>query len=168
MDINLLKIIGLGLTLQEWQEEHLSGGKPFFEEEDIHFACTHCGQCCSEPGVVYITPYDLERISSFFNVDPDQIVYNLLAEDADTGELLIPVDDNQPCPFFQEERCIVHEVKPIQCRTYPFWPELVGTQETWQEAIKACPGIGEGRQYKPDEIKKLLLGIGETQPELPE
>jgi Fe-S-cluster containining protein len=48
------------------------------------------------------------------------------------------------CHFLQEGGCSVHEVKPVQCRTYPFWPELVENRKAWKEEGARCPGIGKG------------------------
>jgi uncharacterized protein len=40
--------------------------------------------------------------------------------------------------------CTVHSVKPVQCRTYPFWPELVEYRDIWEHEAKKCPGINKG------------------------
>ena len=34
--------------------------------------------------------------------------------------------------------------KPTQCRTFPFWPELVENRKEWNSASRFCPGIGKG------------------------
>lgn len=51
---------------------------------------------------------------------------------------------NSQCHFLNQTGCSVHVVKPVQCRTYPFWPELVEDRNAWQEEGKRCPGIGKG------------------------
>ena len=41
--------------------------------------------------------------------------------------------------------CKVHEVKPLQCRTWPFWSSVIESKDTWIEASRGpelCPGIG--------------------------
>jgi uncharacterized protein len=40
----------------------------------------------------------------------------------------------------------VHSVKPVQCRTYPFWPELVEHRDVWDYEAKKCPGINTGNK----------------------
>jgi hypothetical protein len=35
-------------------------------------------------------------------------------------------------------------VKPVQCRLYPFWPELVENRANWEAERTMCPGIGKG------------------------
>jgi len=48
------------------------------------------------------------------------------------------------CHFLTENGCSVHPVKPVQCRLYPFWPELVENRANWQAERAMCPGIGKG------------------------
>jgi len=52
-----------------------------------------------------------------------------------------PLDSQ--CHFLNSEGCRIHPAKPTQCRTYPFWPELVNGP-AWKEEGKRCPGIGKG------------------------
>jgi hypothetical protein len=32
----------------------------------------------------------------------------------------------------------------VQCRLYPFWPELVEYRDVWEHEARKCPGIGQG------------------------
>lgn len=48
------------------------------------------------------------------------------------------------CPFLLEHSCSLHPAKPTQCRTFPFWPELVENRAEWNRTGEYCPGIGKG------------------------
>jgi hypothetical protein len=48
------------------------------------------------------------------------------------------------CPFLLDQGCSIHPAKPTQCRTFPFWPELVENRELWTRTGSYCPGIGKG------------------------
>ncbi len=48
------------------------------------------------------------------------------------------------CHFLIAGGCAVHPVKPVQCRLYPLWPELVEQRVNWEAEKKVCPGIGKG------------------------
>jgi Fe-S-cluster containining protein len=48
------------------------------------------------------------------------------------------------CHFLQAGGCQIHPVKPVQCRLFPFWPELVENRVNWQNAAQSCPGINNG------------------------
>jgi hypothetical protein len=48
------------------------------------------------------------------------------------------------CEFLKDGGCSVHEAKPFQCASFPFWPELVGNTKNWRKTGEWCPGIGKG------------------------
>jgi len=54
--------------------------------------------------------------------------------------------------------CSIYEVRPQQCRTWPFWPENLRTPADWQEAGETCPGMtaggqGRGKLYPIEQIR---------------
>jgi Fe-S-cluster containining protein len=56
-----------------------------------------------------------------------------------------------------ENRCSVYEGRPDQCRTWPFWPEVMDAK-TWKKEVAAfCPGVGKGRLHSAEEIRKNLV-----------
>ena len=48
------------------------------------------------------------------------------------------------CVFLKSDGCSVHPAKPLQCQTFPFWPELVDDKREWLKTAQWCPGIGKG------------------------
>lgn len=48
------------------------------------------------------------------------------------------------CTFLKSGGCSVHPAKPLQCQTFPFWPELVDNKREWLKTANWCPGIGKG------------------------
>jgi Fe-S-cluster containining protein len=52
----------------------------------------------------------------------------------------------------QQRKCGVYEARPLQCRTWPFWPGNLASREAWEEAAGTCPGINRGRLWTLDEI----------------
>ncbi len=159
-EVDILTILGLGLTLQDYQERYLKGEAPYFETNDLVFECTHCGQCCSRPGVVYLTELDILDISEHLHMTPEELQQAFLVEE--DAQWLLEVTDGDQCPFFKNDRCTIHHVKPQQCQTYPFWPEIVGTQHDWHTEALRCPGIGKGPAYTPQHVRDLLLGLSRT------
>ena len=65
-------------------------------------------------------------------------------------------DGHPGLPLPVHDRCVVHAVKPRQCKTYPFWPEILESEQTWKAEGKECPGIGIGRHYGGEEIEELV------------
>ncbi len=67
--------------------------------------------------------------------------------------LLVPRDS--PCHFLLEGGCAIHEVKPVQCSVFPFWPALVDSKIEWKKAAQYCPGIGKGPLIQIETARQL-------------
>ena len=62
------------------------------------------------------------------------------------------------CPLLTADHgCSVHPVKPMQCQTFPFWPELIEDEAGWSDAKTYCPGMDapQGRLYSAEEIRAI-------------
>lgn len=68
---------------------------------------------------------------------------------------------NGDCVFFDSatRKCEVYDLRPRQCRTWPFWDSNLKSPETWRETCKDCPGSGQGKLYQLDEIEVLRKQI---------
>jgi len=53
--------------------------------------------------------------------------------------------------------CLVYPVRPRQCRTWPFWPEVLRSRDAWDRATEKCPGIGKGKYHDLLAIENLRL-----------
>jgi uncharacterized protein len=61
------------------------------------------------------------------------------------------------CVFLQDCRCRVYEVRPRQCKTFPWWKENLNSEKSWEEASKHCEGIGpHGNLTSFEEIQACL------------
>lgn len=121
------------------------------------FECTRCGACCRRPGYLALSREDLERIARFLQVSALDLIMDYELELSD-DVWWIHVEQGEPCVFLDGDLCRVEAAKPTQCRTYPFWPEVLETEETWVEEAAHCPGIGIGRRWSGTEIAALLQG----------
>jgi Fe-S-cluster containining protein len=63
------------------------------------------------------------------------------------------------CVFLDEQtnRCRVYPVRPIACRTFPFWRELVRDGRWTGKAKKLCEGVGRGRAFSPEEVEARMI-----------
>ena len=77
-----------------------------------------------------------------------------------------PADSRKHCVFLTADGCSIHEVKPTQCRTYPFWPSLIQSREMWKEEGKFCPGIGKGELVQIDDARKIASELAIAYPTL--
>jgi Fe-S-cluster containining protein len=64
-----------------------------------------------------------------------------------------PTDD---CVFLKDKRCSVYLGRPTQCRTWPFWPEVMNAKTWGGEVAKFCPGVGKGKVWTAAEVEKQI------------
>ncbi len=123
----------------------------------LRFECIECGDCCKTHGeyaFVYLSKFDVERISSYLNMTQIDFLNNYCATDED-GEIHLSslVGD---CSFLENSnRCKIYPVRPKQCDTWPFWIENLN-KPTWEGPVsKCCPGIGRDKLYSKEEIESI-------------
>lgn len=65
------------------------------------------------------------------------------------------------CVFYDvaTKGCRIHDEKPRQCRSFPFWPSNLRDEESWLVAGKSCEGVGVGELIGEDEITRRLRTI---------
>jgi len=78
----------------------------------------------------------------------------------DSERLSLKEKSNFDCIFWKDG-CTVYRARPLQCRTFPFWDNVVCSPEAWKTAGGACPGIDTGELYSREEIEKSLRLMGE-------
>ena len=108
----------------------------------FRFRCTRCGDCCRRPGTVYLEPGEGDALRQHTRGRTvDAAAY--IQWDAASGQECIDTPPQGACPLLGADGlCTVQAVKPRQCRTYPFWPEILRDPEEAEAARRACEGIG--------------------------
>ncbi|MCG6975879.1 MAG: YkgJ family cysteine cluster protein [Acidiferrobacterales bacterium] len=136
--------------------------KPFYKESSLRFQCTGCGKCCyGTPGYHYIklNRNEMEKIRIHLGVSPDWFRRRYI-ETLEHGDLGIRLNTTGVCPFLDNDgRCSIYQHRPAQCRTYPFWPEIVDTERNWKDEARRCEGINRGQVIPLKEIEKRLKDL---------
>jgi hypothetical protein len=52
----------------------------------------------------------------------------------------------------------------LQCRTFPFWPELVDDKRQWLKTAAWCPGIGKGPLVKIETARAIAQTMRDGNP----
>ena len=119
-------------------------------EKGIRFECQGSGNCCvsrGNYGFVYLSKKDIKKLSDGIKITQQNIVKNYCQKTDGFIHLKELKKNNGNCIFLKDNKCTVYKSRPIQCRTWPFWPENMNTK-TWNNDIsKNCPGIGKGKIY---------------------
>ena len=132
--------------------------KPFYERQVLRFSCTACGDCCStgEGYHVYLTGEEAERIRKHLKLSMGWFRRRYL-ERLEDGELVASSAAGGRCIFLDpDKQCKVYSVRPLQCSTYPFWPELVCRGKAWQAESRRCEGINRGDVVPVESIRRAV------------
>lgn len=109
--------------------------------DGLRFTCTGCGKCCTgSTGSVSLTRSDLERLAAFFRQPVARFAqkYTRLSKGR---RVLNDRGGTHDCVFLTGRSCSVHEARPTQCRTYPWWSGNLQDAESWQDESQVCEGI---------------------------
>lgn len=130
----------------------------WWEENKIKFECQGSGKCCTshgEYGFVFMTIEDRRRMAKVLGL-ATQVFTKKYCEKKSGVFHLIERKGEPDCLFLKNKRCTVYEGRPTQCRTWPFWPEVMNAK-TWNKEVKAfCPGVGKGTVVN---LKKIKLNL---------
>lgn len=128
-----------------------------FIANGLRFECQGSGKCCSsrgEYGFVYLTKFDRQRFAKFMKMTTSAFTKKYCAKH--NGIWHLRSDNEKPdCQFLQKKQCSVYEARPTQCRTWPFWPEVLNAKSWAKEVTGFCPGVGKGKKWSAEEIKKI-------------
>jgi len=140
--------------------------------DGLSFSCTQCGNCCTGgPGYVWISKVEIERLAEHLKLTPDEIIEKYCRKIKDVGQKCPThrislqerrtAEGNYDCIFLEEQpgtrkrMCTVYPVRPLQCRTWPFWDGNLASAENWERASRGCPGMDRGKKYSLEQIEAL-------------
>ena len=132
--------------------------KDKFYKDGLRFECQGSGKCCTshgEFGFVYLTPSDRKRFAKFFKIRTAEFTKKYC--DRTHGIWHLKENPKEPdCMFLEGKRCSVYEGRPSQCRTWPFWNDVMNAKSWTKEVASFCPGVGKGKLWSAKEIDAIL------------
>jgi len=131
---------------------------------EFRFECVSgCTACCTRSGHVYVTGEDAHSASKYLQISELEFTEKYCEQE--DGELRLSNKLDVDCHFLEENGCSIHPAKPLQCRTFPYWPELVDRRRNWRRTARSCPGIGEGPLVRIEEIRAQAEAYRDAFPE---
>jgi Fe-S-cluster containining protein len=131
----------------------------------VKFECQPgCTECCRQQGFVYLTEADLERIAAYTGMSTAEFERRFIYRTRNLLRLRVP--KGARCQFLTETGCSIHPVKPVQCRAFPFWPELVESRREWLKAARYCPGMGRGPLVQIETAQDRAREMREAYPSM--
>ncbi|MGH7213249.1 MAG: YkgJ family cysteine cluster protein [Tepidisphaeraceae bacterium] len=142
--------------------------------DGLSFTCTQCGNCCTgSPGYVWVSDVEVDRLAAYLETDRAEVLRRYCRK---VGGRVSLKEERSPlglydCVFLKEIKtarregveevvhtrrvCTIYAVRPLQCRTWPFWEGNLASEKGWARASNRCPGMGRGKQYTPAQIEAL-------------
>ena len=124
-------------------------GKPWYAQTEagqggLRFSCTQCGHCCSGgPGYVWLSDADFVRIADFLQVPVETFTKEYVRRIG--NDFSLTEKKGYDCVFLVRKdglaTCGIYEVRPTQCRTWPFWNQNLSSPDAWKRATANCPGM---------------------------
>lgn len=130
----------------------------WFRQQTPRFECTACGACCCGNGdeYVFLEMHEAMAICDHLGLSRSWFRRHYLMRLPD-GELSLRMRETGECIFLQENgRCGIYDARPVQCRTYPFWPDVMASEKTWREEAARCEGIDRGERVPLARIEAAL------------
>ena len=108
---------------------------------------------------MWVNEADVARAAAFLGMDAEEFERRYVYRTPKKMRLRTP--KKQHCYFLEGEGCRIHPAKPLQCRTFPFWPELIDSSREWWRAGRMCPGIGKGPLVQIEKAREIAREIRE-------
>lgn len=138
-----------------------------WHQAGLAFACQQCGRCCAGPeeGYIWISKDEIARAAEVLGVTAERFKRRYTMR-VGVRYTLIEKRPSNDCIFLTRPPegpvgCQIYEARPLQCRTWPFWSENLGSARAWQRAAEGCPGMNQGRWYSLEQIEAIRQGRGD-------
>jgi Fe-S-cluster containining protein len=132
--------------------------EPWYHD-GLAFACTRCGACCTgAPGFVWVDAHEIARLAEHRGEAVDQFTRRFVRRVGNRYSLIEKPGGD--CIFWEKSvGCTVYSARPVQCQTWPFWPENIDSPADWQRVGRGCPGAGRGQVFTMDEIRAAAAKV---------
>jgi Fe-S-cluster containining protein len=126
--------------------------QPSWYAVGLPFECTECGKCCKTQGSVFMHPAEIRQAANMLKMQKDEFIERYASrtlQSSDDEECWIRlINTNQgACVFLDPEtnHCGIYKVRPVQCWTYPFWPDLMKSPESWNQEVRTPDDAPENK-----------------------
>ncbi len=131
----------------------------------MRFLCqAGCIRCCEQKGFVYVSRDDIARLAEHLGITRAEFKRRYLCGRPSLWRLRKP--RKKQCPFLLADGCSVHLVKPLQCSSFPYWPELLADAGERRDAAQYCPGMNQGSPVNIAHAREVAGQVQRAFPQL--
>ena len=134
--------------------------------DGLRFECTCCGNCCTggEGAVWFDDEEGREMARTLDESYPEFLIRHTRVINGHRSLNEHETEFGFDCVFLDRETipgkavCRVYRARPSQCKTWPFWPDLMEEEINWVRAKRytPCPGMGNGQLFTVEQIVDRL------------
>lgn len=118
-------------------------------KDGLTFGCTGCGRCCQNEGEVWFDTDEFYELCQNLKM-PFTEALDKYSESVIGGWIKMKSKDESDtaCVFLDTDgkTCTVYESRPVQCKSYPYWPNLLVSRSTW-DAEAVLPENQPGKHW---------------------
>ncbi len=155
-------------TLNTTKTSKAKSDSDLWWKQGVRFECQGSGQCCTshgEYGYVFLSKDDRIKMAEHFEMKLSAFTKKYCEKL--NGAFHLKEDPKNPdCMFLKNKRCQIYKARPSQCRTWPFWPEVMPAKTWKKEVLNFCPGIGKGPLVPVNKIEKQLKEMQNTEDQI--
>ena len=118
-----MKKIDENYKFRSFLKKHISDAEEFDKIiKELHkkhfkqFDCSKCRNCCKEFYIEF-TPEEVKNAANVLNCTSDELIKKYLEHSQAENKY---VTTTKPCPFLQQNHCILENNKPKECKDYPY------------------------------------------------
>lgn len=148
------------MKLYDTEIDSLKTHSQWWLNTELHFKCTGCGKCCSNEGEVWLDIDEFVQISDQFNLSTTEFLEKYVSHIKSDWTKLKEQNDSSKnggssCIFLAEDMktCSIYKSRPTQCRTYPYWPQILLSENSWKDEV-VSPNLDDSQDMIiPESIK---------------
>ena len=104
-------------------------------------------------------PEEVRKMADHLGIMPEEFIRRYVRREA--LRLSLKERSNGDCVLWNRG-CAVYEMRPGQCRNFPFWRDVLRSRGIFREVARGCPGVGKGRLYDREDIDACAAGQCDT------
>jgi len=103
--------------------------------KDVWYECDRCTACCKWPGDVKVEDDEVADIAKYLGLDLQVFIDTHTRLRTNRSGLSLLEKENHECSWLEDDKCMINDVKPRQCREFPNKWNFEG----WQKVCQAKP-----------------------------
>jgi Fe-S-cluster containining protein len=105
-------------------------------------------------------PFEMEYIFSKTHVEAKEIQHTPVELAPGITIDIGFITSAKPCPFLRDNhQCGIHEIRPLDCRSFPLIPEFNTDESLGFRVDKDCPSLHTFSNPYRDLLKNIWMGL---------